>query len=153
MKLQKFWANCEIPIYIMVGWAVLATVVVALELLPTTGLSIAGLIVIIAAFAYVGFLVIKSKESIGSAAKHGAFAGVIYGLVSAVIGVLSFYLFPVLYQEALESIVAQGQPEATAKMFMTIGIYANIVILPIIWSLLGAGIAALSALVSKKILK
>lgn len=101
------------------------------------------------AFGLIGYKVIN-KETKPTPGKYGAYAGIITGFVGAIIGIISFYLFPEKFAEALRQAVQSGADISTVKTFMKIGIFANLVLSPAINAGIGAFIAWVSGMIFKK---
>jgi Na+-driven multidrug efflux pump len=99
-------------------------------------------------FGFVGYNVSKAKDV--KAAKVGAWTGVIMGLFSAVLGIISFYAFPDRIIQALAAAAKQGVSSATTMSFLQIGIYVNLILSPLIFGLIGALLAWLGFLIFKK---
>jgi len=117
------------------------------KLFPSVILNYA---VIIFAFGLIGYKTIKKKESPGKSARYGAYAGLIVGLIGAIIGIITFYMYPERIAEALQQAAQQGADIATVEQFMKIGIYANLVLSPVINAGIGALIAWISGLIFRK---
>jgi hypothetical protein len=146
----RMWELAEIPAYIFIVWIVLSVLVAGMGMVTSIIWSIIGYVVFIGVFGYIGYIVKQSGETTGYAAKTGAFIGVIGGLVAAVLAIISFYYFPAIFTETINKAVAQGAPADTIKTMVAIGVYAGIVIDPIIYALFGAALSAIGSLLVKK---
>jgi Na+/proline symporter len=102
------------------------------------------------AFGLVGYRVTKQKEHSEKAAKYGAYSGLIIGLISAIVGIITFYMFPERIAEALKQASQTGVDTSTVKQFMKLGLYVNFVLSPAIYAGIGALISWVSSLIFKK---
>ena len=78
------------------------------------------------------------------------YGGVLFGLASAVIGILSFYVFPQLYEVQIQKAIAQGAPEAMTRKMVEFAMYFSILYVPIIYAGIGALVSWISSLIAKK---
>jgi hypothetical protein len=141
------WPTIEIPVYGLSAWSLLSLLLSAYQLLSPTVLGIIGWVLSFAAFGYIG----GTMKGCGAkaAAKMGALAGLFVGCVNALLSVFSFYYYPQIFEQAFSEAIAQGVPAETAQNFMMIGVYAGLIITPLIM----AGIGALISIVSAWLMK
>ncbi len=152
---DDIWDLIEIPVYILVGYSLLDLILSVNsyidKLFPSWIFSTA---LTIFAFGLIGYKAIKQKipSKTNDIAKYGAYAGLITGFVSAIIGLITFYFFPEKIAEALQKAAEAGADVAMAQTFMKIGLYINLVLSPAINAGIGALIAWISGMVfnSKK---
>jgi len=139
MNFKKMWEVSEIPVYVLVAWSILSVIVMAYDILSQILLGAVGYAIALGAFGYIGYSVIQSKETFGTAAKTGAFAGVIIGLVGAVISIISFYVFPEMYADIITQAAAASQmPVDTVETYVLIGTYFGLISQPVVSAIMGA---------------
>jgi hypothetical protein len=148
--LKKMWGISEIPIYCLIFWSILSVGLLATKLIDTTLQSILGWVVIISAYGYVGYHAKAKGESIGFAAKTGAFAGVIVGFIGAIIGIISYYTMPDLFAQVLADAIENGAPAELTEKMMEIMVYVGLLIQPIFSAVIGALFSALGGLINRK---
>jgi len=146
MKKENYWGLMETSIIVFAVYSLLVMV------FPTTSLgttisSIISIIVILFVFGLIGYNVYEKKSKDLKVGKIGAWAGALIGLISAIVGILTFYLFPGRIQEILQQAAKAGA--STQITIIQIGIYLNIIILPLIYALLGAFVSWVSFLIFK----
>lgn len=112
--------------------------------------AIFSIILSIFAFSLIGYEGRKKKEEAKYVARFGAYAGLIVGFVSAIIGIVTFYFYPEKIALALQKARESGADMAVVQSMMKIGIYINIVLLPAINAGIGALIAWISFLIFRK---
>jgi uncharacterized membrane protein len=142
------WDLIEVSVFIIVGYALLDFVFSISasinKIFPSWILSVA---LTLLAFGLIGYKSAQKKDS--QAGKYGAYAGLIVGFVSAIIGILTYYLFPERIAEALQQAAQQGADVSVVQSVMKIMLYVNLVLSPAI----NAGIGALIAWISLGIFK
>jgi len=146
-KENGFWKTVEIPVYVIVLYTILALPLTANSMLPSAVMTALGLLIPVAAFAYIGYLVKKGGGATGKAAKYGALAGVIVGLASALISIAAWNFYPQVYEAAINQAV-QNLPAGVSRddimALMPISIYASLVTAPLMDAILGAIAAAIA---------
>jgi hypothetical protein len=148
MTRESMWLHVEMPVYLLSLWSIAAILSLGYRLLPATAVSALGWIAIIASFGWIGFR--TSMHGPKYAAKAGALAGLISGSVSAVMGILSFYVFPNIYEEQIRLALQAGAPADLIHNMMMIGVYMGLVTAPAISAGVGAVLSALVAWISNR---
>ncbi|MCP3682577.1 MAG: hypothetical protein GY861_07805 [bacterium] len=158
-SFSNYWKIIKIPTLILIAWSVLGfiTALVSFSLYSSIFNPIAGWILIFAVFGFIGWHTVKDhKGGVGTAALGGAITGVIAGLIGGIVAILMMYFVPaiidVTVQQAMQQMQAQGQAASREQIegWIKFGSYISIVIAPVINALLGAGIAAIGALIGKR---
>jgi hypothetical protein len=146
-KKCSIWFEIEIAVYCLALWSIASLFLSAYKVLPVLWISGISWVVILAAFGFIGG---STKESgIKHSAKAGALAGVILGLAVAVLGIIAYYNYPTMFEEQVKMAVEQGVPADQVRSMMAIGIYAALIVSPLIY----AGVGALVSLVTSWLLK
>jgi hypothetical protein len=144
------WEIIETPVIIIVLYSLLDLAFpinsYVNELFPSWILSTT---ISLFAFGLIGYNTIK-KEKEPTPGKYGAYAGLITGFIGAIIGIITFYLFPEKIADALRQAAQSGADMSTVQTFMKIGIYVNLVLSPAINAGIGALIAWISGMIFKK---
>ena len=144
------WDVIELSILIIVGYSVLDMLLsISTYIGKVIPASIFGILILIFGFGTIGYISAKKKDS-ESAGKYGAYAGLIVGLASAIIGIITFYYFPEKIAAALEQAAQKGADISAAQSFMKIGLYINFIISPAINAGIGALVAWISGLIFRK---
>jgi hypothetical protein len=155
MKKKKsfsdVWDVIDISIYVLVGFSIL-------DLIFTLSIHIDkvfpgwlfGLLLTIFGFGTIGYIGLKEKLNIKEITRHGAYSGLIVGFLGAIIGIISFYVYPERFAEQVMLAVQQGADANVVQTMMKIGVYGNLVIGTGINAGFGALFAWLSALIFKK---
>ena len=142
---KETWDIVEEPFYIFVAWSVASIILNANNILSAAILGIINWVVMLGAFGYIGYAVVKRDGTPGYAAKTGAYAGLFIGLASTVLSIASFYLVPGIYAETIERLAVQGVSQQAAESMLQAGLYANIIFAPAILAAVGAALSSLSA--------
>jgi len=138
--LKFYWEFMDTPVIIFALYTLLNLVFPLTNYIGTVFASILSFAVTIFVFGFVGFKISRretKKEEIHYG-KAGAWSGAVMGLISAVLGILSFYLLPANFTQAIQNAVNAGASAATVKTFMQIGLFISLIITPIIYGLIGA---------------
>lgn len=146
-KSQGCWHSIEIPVYALIAWNALSVLISAYNIISVMLIGVLGSLVTVACFGYIGNC--TRDCGIKYSAKAGAFAGLIAGFAAAIIGIFSFYSWPHLYEPQIQQALEAGAPESTVRMFMTVGVYAGLVVSPAIMAGIGAAISAFFAWVTR----
>jgi hypothetical protein len=148
--LGYVWSFIDTTVIILVLYSLLdLTLSVSTYIQKLFPATIFSIFLTIFAFGMIGYEGKKSKEESNYIAKLGAYAGLIVGLVSAIIGFITFYFYPEKLALALEAARDAGADMALVQSMMKIGLYINLGLLPVI----NAGIGALIAWISSFIFK
>lgn len=149
-NFDYIWDIIELPVFIIVAYSLLdlflSVGTYIDKLFPAWILSTA---ITIFAFGLIGYNAVK-KEKNPTPGKYGAYAGLIVGFVSAILGIITFYYFPEKIAETLQKAAQSGADVSMAHSFMKIGIYISLVISPAINAGIGAFISWVSGLMFKK---
>jgi cellobiose-specific phosphotransferase system component IIC len=146
-SFRYYWDVVEIPVYILIVISLVVILIQAYELDGITKyLKWVSWIGTVAVFSYIGYVVAeKRKETVRVAAKAGAYAGAISGFVTAIIGILSYYMYPNIYAKSVELAVQQGANPEMIRSFTQIALYAMLVISPLISAFIGMVLAGIVA--------
>jgi hypothetical protein len=150
-EFSYYWKIIMIPIIVLVAWGILGFIIgiISYSLYATIFSPLAGWILTIAVFGFIGYTTVKDyKEKITIAAWAGALAGVISGFIGGIIGIFMYYFVPEIIQAA---IMQTGQNIAAIESYMQIAMYIGLITGPIISGLVGAAIAALAAFITTKV--
>ncbi len=150
MEKAGYWDLMETSVIIFVAYSLFSVVVPLNNLLGTVVSSIISVAVTVFAFGLIGYKISKDKKTNIKSGKVGAWTGVVVGLVYALIAILTFYLFPEKIAEAISAAAKQGLTTNVTKAMIEIGLYINLIILPLIYAALGAFISWISFLIFKK---
>lgn len=147
MKKEDYWDLIDTSIVVFVAYSLLVMV------FPTSSLgtfvsSIISVVVVLFVFGLIGYNVVKEKSSL-KPGKVGAWAGALAGLISAVVGILTYYLYPARIMEIIRQASSAGATAQITTTMIQIGLYINLIILPIIYALLGAFVTWISFLIFK----
>jgi len=151
--LGFYWDFMDVSIIVFVLYSVLATVFPVSETIGTTLASIIGFLTLVFVFGFVGFKISRSNEKDLHAGKAGAWTGVVVGLISAIMGIIVFYLFPEKIAAAIQQATRAGASASTVQTFMKIFLFADLVIYPAIYAAIGAFLTWLSAYIFRKLSK
>ena len=143
--LSSYWDLIETPIIVFFVYALLALVLQFGTLLGSLISSILSIAVLLFVFGLSSYNSVKFKK--GRPAKVGAYSGVLVGLISALVAILTFYFFPQVFADAIKKAVGAGASSSTARTAIQIGLYINIIILPVFYAAVGALIAWVSSYV------
>lgn len=144
--MKTWWNYIEIPVYAIIIWSALSVVMMGYSIGPNWLIGIFGWVVTLGAYGYIGHTAKKDKKKTGEAAKMGAFAGLIVGAASGVISIASMYLFPQIYEEAIQQAVAVG---ASREFIMLVMKISSFVMSIIIQTIIGTITAAVATKISK----
>lgn len=150
-EFSDYWKIIKVPTYILIAWSILGFIIsiISFSLYATIFSPLAGIILIIAVFAFVGWTSVKDhKQGIKISAWAGALSGAIYAFIGGIVGILMIYFVPdVLFFQAAQAGVDVASIEGTVKIFSFVGLIIN----PLFFGLIGAGVSAIAALIAKKI--
>lgn len=144
------WDTIELPVVLLIAYSLLdlffsVTTYIG-KIIPVW---IFGALLTIFAFGIIGWKVAKNNE-LEFATRYGAYAGLVVGLASAVIGLITYYFYPEKIADALQAAAQSGADMSVVQTFMKIGIYASFIISPAINAGIGALISWVSSLIFKK---
>ncbi|NCN86300.1 hypothetical protein GW932_00545 [archaeon] len=149
-SFKDIWEVIEFPLIFLLIWALLNMVLDLQNLMGKVFYMIISWAITILVFGYVGYQVVKNKEDEKASAKHGAYLGAFYGIISAIIGIISFYVFPEKIEEAIRLAAEQGVDPNVVRTFAKVGVYASLVFSPLFTAAIGALISWISGLIFKK---
>jgi hypothetical protein len=153
-EFPYYWKIIKIPTFVLIAWSVLGLVlgIVSFSLYASIFSPAVGYILMIAVFGFIGWMTIKDyKGTVKIAAWAGALAGAITGFIGAIIGILMIYFVPSLMQYAIMQASQAGADAAAVQSMMETWIYIGLITGPLFSGLIGAGIAAIAALIAKKV--
>jgi len=151
-SFDYIWSIIEVPVLIVILYSFLDlafSINTYISKVIPSGIFNAALTLFV--FGWIGYNTVRIKdETPQRAARYGAYAGVILGLISAIIGIITFYFFPEKIVEAIQKAVQAGADASTVRSIMKIGIYASLIISPAINAAIGAFLAWIGGLIFKK---
>ncbi len=153
-EFSDYWKIIKIPTLILIGWSVLGFIisVVSFSLYATIFSPLAGWLLTIIIFGFIGWTVIKDhKEGVKIAAWAGALSGAISGFVGASISILMFYLVPEIIEAAMQQVAQAGGDIAAVQSFMAIGVFIGLITGPLVYAIIAAIISTIAALIAKKV--
>ena len=153
-ELSFYWKIIKLPVYVLIGWSVLAFIVALASFSLYTSIfsSFASWILTIVVFGFIGWTTVKDhKEQVGTAAWAGAIAGVISGVVGAVIGIVMFYLVPDMIEIALQQAAQAGANTDALIGIMKIWVFAGLIMGPIFNAIIGSIISLIAGFIAKKV--
>ena len=142
-----YWDLIETPVTIFAVFSLITMIVPIENWIGQLFSTILSILIMVFSFGLVGYNVSKEKDA--PYGKTGAYAGLVIGLISAIVAILTFYVFPARFAEAIQGAVQAGASAMTTELFIKIGLFAGIVINPAIY----AGIVALLTWISRFIFK
>lgn len=148
--LSEVWDVIDISVYIILGYGLLElffSVNSYIDKIFPAGVF--SILVTIFAFGTIGFIGRKDGLEQKEITRFGAYSGLIVGFFGAIIGIITFYMFPEKFTEQISAAVQAGAEPAMVQTMIKIGTFANLVLGPAI----NAGIGALVALISGSIFK
>ncbi len=150
------WKCIDIPVYIMLLWSLISLLFMVYRLIPDWVMQVLGYLITVVVFGLVAFIALRSDKSLGFCAKAGAAAGAISGIFSAILNILSLYVFPVFHNRLLQEVMENLPPEAkeTVTMeqiatFYKVGMYVTLITSPLVMGLIGLVATVLIALILK----
>ncbi len=153
-EIKDYWAIVKIPTFIIIGWYVVGLIfsAVAYQIYQSVFQGIAGWLILVAYFGFIGWVSVKEhKLKPSQAGWAGAVGGIVIGFVGGIFSILTYFLLPSVIDQAVMQAVAKGAPEATVRSMMSITIYFGVIIAPVINGLVGWVLSAITGLVAKKI--
>lgn len=155
-ELGFYWKIIEFPFYLLLLWTLagFAVSILSFSLYLSIFSWYSSVIVSLAAFGLAGWSAVKEyKASIKESAWSGAVLGAMIGVVSAVISILMIYYVPAIIDYSLQQALKSGAQVSREMIesFSRIGAFAGLVTGPLFNGLIGAGLAALSGLIAKKV--
>ena len=150
--LKFYWEFMDTPVIIFSLFTLLTLIFPLTNYVGTTIASIISFAVIIFVFGFVGFKISRreNKKEEVRYGKAGAWSGAVMGLISAVLGILSFYLLPANFTQAIQNAVNSGASASTVMTFLQVGLFVGLILTPVIYGLLGALITWISKFVFKE---
>ena len=148
-----YWHFTKIPMLILVLWGIASIIVAKFSLYwySTIFGGIAGILVQIAVFAFIGYTAIAENKGTPSiSAWAGAIAGAVTGLIGAVLGILLVYFVPQIIEPAVQEAIAKGAQESMVRSMIQIGQYISFVTGPLFGAFIGALISWIAGLVTIK---
>jgi len=144
------WDIIDISVYVIVGYSLLDLFFsISTYVGRAFPAAILGIALMIIGYGSIGYIGRKEKIEKKEITRFGTYSGLIIGLASAIIGIISFYVYPEKMAEAVMKAVEAGADAAMVQSVMKITTFANLVFSPAI----NAGLGALIALISGSIFK
>ena len=152
-EFSDYWKIIKIPTYVLIGWSIIGFIIsiISFSLYLSIFSSSSGWFLLIGVFGFIGWMTIKDhKGTVKIAAWGGALSGAISGFIGAIIGILMFYFVPAILDYTI--VQAQGAMDAASLQgLMETMIYVGLITGPLISGIIGAAIAAVAALIAKKV--
>ncbi len=151
-----YWKIIKLPLLFLVAWSIIGVIVAkfAIEWYSSIFGSWQGIFIQLIVFGFIGYCIVaEHKGSVKQGAWAGAITGVIAGFIGAILALISYYLVPQLYETSIAQATARGASADMVRNFIKIGVYIGFITGPLFSGLIGAGISALSGLVTKKVMK
>jgi len=153
---EYYWKIVKVPFFILIGWNILSLIVAKISIQQYYSIfgGYSSLVLGILVYAFVGWTIVADhKGSVANGFWGGAVLGVISGFVAAVIGILTIHLVPDVVEPSISQMVSSGMAEETARQFIQVGTYINLVINPLVAFILGGLISLLVAFITFKFKK
>lgn len=151
-----YWDIIEFPFYLGIIWIIASTVtaIFSFSLYLSIFSWYSNLIIFLAIFGFIGWRAVKERKTgLKEAAWAGAIAGVLIGLISAVISIVLVNFFPQILefyvQQALQ--ISSEAPADFLRSAIKIQAYVGLITGPLINAIIGAVASTLTGLVAKKI--
>lgn len=136
--IKELWDDIDFPVIILIVWGAIVLFLRIDQIISSKLVfGILGWGITLVVFGYIGYS-LSCKKRKKDAVRAGAYAGVIVGLVSAVLSIISYYFFPGFFDAQIRETVNAGASLETVTLFMQIGLYVSLVISPLINGLIGA---------------
>ncbi|MFP4403795.1 MAG: hypothetical protein ACLFPJ_05570 [Candidatus Woesearchaeota archaeon] len=149
-NFKKIWDLIEIPTYFMFIWTIFIIIFPLDKYFDAIFSQLLSLFIFISYFWYLGYLVFKNEELFEKSFIIGLFAGVILGLFSAIVTLITYYFYPSIFIEPIQIMVESGLSNEQALIFFKIGMYLSILISPVINGFFGGLITWVSFIFFKK---
>jgi hypothetical protein len=132
------WEDIEFPTIILIVWGAIVLFLRVDQLIPSKLVfNILSWGISLVVFGYIGYsLAGKKREK--EAVRAGAYAGIIVGLASAVLSIISYHFFPGFFDAQIAEAVKAGADPAIVTLFIQIGLYVSLVLSPAISGVIGA---------------
>ncbi len=138
----------DLSIIVFTIYAIINMLFPLVNFLGNTITSLISFAVTIFIFGNVGYKISKEKDA--EPAKAGAYTGIVVGLISAILAIITFYFFPASLADSIQKAVQAGADRATVETFMKIGLFAGLLITPAIYAAIGALLVWISKLIFRK---
>lgn len=135
---------------ILVVWSAISLVISANSLVDLSIIQVMGWFVMIVVFSHLGYVMTLNKQEPREAGHVGGIAGTVYGFISAIFAMISFYFFPSVFNQTMQQAIAQGATKEMAIGMIKLGVYLSFITAPITMAIIGALIAAVSAWITKR---
>lgn len=149
-KFSYSWDTIELTVVILIAYSLLDLFFsITTYIDKVIPVWLFGVLLTIFAFGIIGYRTAKRNE-LQLSTRYGAYAGIVVGFASAIIGIITYYFFPEKIAEALQQAVQAGADPSVVQTFMKIGIFASLIISPAINAGIGALVSWISSLIFKK---
>lgn len=149
-RIKELWDDIDVPVVILVVWAIVNVFFRVDDLISNAVVyQVINWGITLVVFGSIGYSLSQKKRS-QDAVRAGAYAGIIVGLVGAVASIIAFYVMPELFAEQINNAIESGASEDMVKLFVQVGLYAGLIIAPLISGVVGAFSSWIGAKISKK---
>jgi hypothetical protein len=136
--IKDLWEDIDVPVIILVVWSAVVLFFRVDQFISSKLIyNILSWGITLVVFGYIGYSLAGKKRG-KDATRAGAYAGVIVGFVSAVLAIIAYYIFPGFFDAQIAEAVKAGADIGTVNLFMKIGLYASLIISPVISGVIGA---------------
>lgn len=152
-KWKEMWEIIQIPVFVVIAWRIFSIFADYYLGFNKNTIQVIDMIFFIGLFLYVGFVGTKNlKKDIPYCVRAGAFAGIILGIVSALITVIAVFSSADFRYKIQESFMNYGIAEALDPSMITWFVVIAIVIGPLYQGLIGAIVTFISGYLTNKFL-
>ena len=155
-NFSYYFKVIRFPLLFLILWSIVSVVVAkyAIQMHSSIFGTWQGLVVQLIVFGFIGYCIVaEHKGDVKQSAWAGAITGVITGFIGAILALVAYYLVPQFYEVSISQAVSAGASADMVTGFIRIGLYIGFITGPLFSGLIGAGISAVSGLVTKKIMK
>lgn len=154
-KVVSLFDIVLVPSAILIAYTILSSTLQKLIYLASTqiqtSISIFGILLQIACFAYIGFKLTESKlEKSSISFFAGLVSGAVVSFVGAIIGIISVYFFPSSYSYAMDLLLEQGFSKEIILANLQMASWINLIIGPVVLGIIGAVVSWISFLIFKR---
>jgi hypothetical protein len=152
IKVDHLWEIIKIPIFILVVYSILTSFLPSdIYTSETFPLWIISSLVSLFSFGFIGYKSIKILNSPKFALKAGAYAGVIIGIIGALLGLVLIYFFPSRFFSTIYDLSkSTNLDRALIRTSLIILAWINLILGPLFNGLIGAFLSWLSALIFQR---
>ncbi len=144
---QNYWELMETPIIVFVIYSLITMVFPLKDYLGSVAATIIGILIILYVFGIIGYRIAKEKNKELKPLKVGAWTGALTGFISAVIAILTYYLYPERIMQIIAEATKAGATAQITTTMIQVGLYIGLITSTLIYAGIGALIAWLSFLI------